>query len=73
MSEIEVFMAVKTVVISSSETLVTTYKTTWCHNPEDHNPHKLCLFIIHSFFSSVITDTLVEKLGYHISYFSVSP
>jgi hypothetical protein len=25
--------------ILSSETLVTTYKTTWCHNPEDPNRH----------------------------------
>jgi hypothetical protein len=22
---------------------VTTYKITWCHNPEDHNQHKLPL------------------------------
>jgi hypothetical protein len=26
-------------VTRSSETLVTTYKTTWRHNPEDHNQH----------------------------------
>jgi hypothetical protein len=25
--------------IASSETLVTTHKTTRCHNPEDHTPH----------------------------------
>ena len=24
----------------SSDTLITTYKTTWCHNPKDHNPYK---------------------------------
>jgi hypothetical protein len=29
----------KTEVTGSSETLVTTYKTAKCHNPEDHTPH----------------------------------
>jgi hypothetical protein len=39
----EVFTAVKTNhsqqmgAVNSSETLVTTYKTTWCHNLQDHN------------------------------------
>jgi hypothetical protein len=27
----------KVAVESSSETLISTYKTTWCHNPEDQN------------------------------------
>jgi hypothetical protein len=25
--------------VNSSKSLVTTYDTTWCHNPEDNNPY----------------------------------
>jgi hypothetical protein len=40
----------KTEVSGSSKTLATTYKTTWCHKPEDHNPHpwnKTTFFLKH--------------------------
>jgi hypothetical protein len=32
-----VFSTLKMEVICSSKTMVTIYKTTWHHNPEDHN------------------------------------
>jgi hypothetical protein len=32
-------ITLKMKVICSSKMLVTTYKTTWCQNPEDHNTH----------------------------------
>jgi hypothetical protein len=30
---------VSIVRVDGSDILMTTYKTTWCHNPEDHNQH----------------------------------
>jgi hypothetical protein len=29
-------------VICSSKTFITTYKTAWCHNPEDNKPNFHC-------------------------------
>jgi hypothetical protein len=36
--------ALKMEVILFSEILVTTYKTMWCHNPEDHFPEMQYIF-----------------------------
>jgi hypothetical protein len=40
----------ETEVIFFSEMLVTTYKTTWCHNPEDHNSQSFLTLQCLNFF-----------------------
>jgi hypothetical protein len=43
--------ALKVEAASSSETFVSTYKTTWCHNPEDHIPNNKCHKILKTPFN----------------------
>jgi hypothetical protein len=39
---LRVEVTLKMEAVRSSETLVTTYKTAWHHNPEDHNQYLYC-------------------------------
>lgn len=44
-----------------SETLITFYKITRCHTPEDHNPISLIRSVLH-IFKTPLFRTLSEKL-----------
>jgi hypothetical protein len=42
-SDYNIFLnCMKSEILMAMKTSVTTYKTTQCHNPEDHNPHFHC-------------------------------
>jgi hypothetical protein len=54
----------KMMVSGSSETLACTYKTTWCHTPEDCNlKNNSCAEIM-----LVLVETVTQFLFFHISW-----
>jgi hypothetical protein len=57
-------------VAGSSETIVPTYKTRWCHNPDDHNVEQTVTYCVHNFnkqyYKHSMSDGSLVTTAWHI-------